>query len=102
MRTPFEKLKKADKELKAVMVISLVVGLFIIADVLYLYLNHILSNLWDRQLSAAVYKPIIKGSLVGICIVLPALGVLLILVAFKIWDYRRKREIIKEHDKSDA
>jgi hypothetical protein len=102
MRTPFDKIKKADKALKAMLIFCLFMGLLIIGDVLYLYLNGDFSNLWDKTLPASVYKPIIKGSLVLASVVLPSLGVGFLAVGYGIWDYRRKRGTIKDHDKTDA
>jgi H+/Cl- antiporter ClcA len=102
MRTPFEKLKKADKELKGVMVMCLLFGLFIIGFVLYLYLKHDFSNLWGKQLPVNEYELIIKATLVWAVWVLPSFGIFLVLVAYAIWNYRRKRGVIKEHDNPDA
>ena len=84
------------------MVFCLFMGLFVIGDVLYMYLNHDFSNLWGRELPASVYQPIIKGSLVLSCLVLPFLGIGFLIVGFKIWDYRRKRGPIGEAERDDA
>ena len=102
MPTSFEKLKKADKELKAVMIFCLVMAVLFCGAVLGLYLKHGLANLWDRELPASVYKPAIKGSLIAVFWLMPCAGIGFLLVGYKIWDYRRKRGKIKEHDQTDA
>jgi hypothetical protein len=102
MRTPFDKIKKADRALRAYSIFCLFLGLLIIGDTLYLYLDHDFSGLWDKTLPEKVYKPIIKGSLVAVCVVLPAIGFGFILVAYGIWNYRRKRGDVQDHDKTDA
>lgn len=94
-------MKKADRNLVVLLIFCLFMGLFIIGDVLYLYLNHDFSNLWDKPLPINVYKPIIKASLVLTCVVLPSLGVGFLLVGYGIWDYRRKRGPINQHDNDD-
>jgi hypothetical protein len=102
MLTPLEKLRKADRDLKGTAVVCLFVGLLDIGVILRLYLKHEFSNLWGRELPVNAYKLYIKALLIETCWVLPSLGLLLVLVAWAIWRYRRKRDAVKEHDKIDA
>jgi hypothetical protein len=98
MRTPFEKLKKADKELLAVMIFCLFMAILFLGAVLGLYLKHDLSNIRDRELPVNTYKLYIKAYLVAVCGLMPCAGVGFLLVGYKIWDYRRKRGEIKQDD----
>ena len=102
MRAPIDKIKKADRALKAYSIFCLLFGLFVVGNTLYLYFCHDFSGLWDKTLPDTVYKPVIKGSLVVDCVELPALGFGFVFVAYRIWDYRRKRGDIEDHDKTDA
>jgi hypothetical protein len=91
MRAPFEKLKKADRDLKTSAIACLCLGLLLIGGILFAYLKHYFSNLWDKQLPVNVYKPYIKAWMLTFGLLLPSLGILLVLVAFQILSYRRKR-----------
>jgi uncharacterized membrane protein len=102
MHTPFEKIKKADKNLRGISIICLIMGLIIIGDVLCLYLKHDFSNLWGKQLPVSEYELMIKAFLVLVVWVLPSLGVLFLLIGYGIGNYRRKRDAIKGHAKTDT
>jgi uncharacterized BrkB/YihY/UPF0761 family membrane protein len=102
MHTPLDKFKKADRDLKKSAIVCLLLGLLLIGGILFAYLKHYFSNLWDKQLPVNVYKPYIKAWVLTFGWLLPSLGIVLVLVAFQILSYRRKRDAVKEHDKIDA
>jgi hypothetical protein len=102
MRTPLEKLEKADKRLKRSLIFCLVMGLFIIGFSLVIYLKHFLSKDWDKPVPVAVFQYFITGTRDLVYVMLPAVGAGYILVAYRIWYYRRQRNAVKEYDKIDA
>jgi len=72
-----------------------IVGLAVLGFVLPRYLKHDFSDLWDKELPVNAYKFYMKALVVAVGWVLPCLGVLLLLVAYTIWNYRRKRDAMK-------
>jgi hypothetical protein len=102
MRTPIEKCEKADKGLKSALILCLFVGLFLPGFSLLIYLRHFLSKDWDRQVPVAVFTPLITGTRELVYILVPLVGSGYLLVAYRVWDYRRKRNALKEHNKIDA
>lgn len=79
-------------------------GLFIIGFSLLIYLKHFLSKDWDgdKPVPVAVFNYLISGTRYLVYLMLPALGAGYILVAYRIWYYRRQRNAVKEHDKINA
>jgi heme/copper-type cytochrome/quinol oxidase subunit 2 len=102
MPTQLDKVKRADKTLMHLMAGCIFLGLWFIGTVLCFYLTHGFSNLWDKELPSDVYKPIIKGYLVCLWLILPSAGVVFLTVGYGIWNYRRKRGPIKDDDNNDA
>jgi Na+-driven multidrug efflux pump len=102
MRTPIEKFEKADKRLKTALVFCLFMGIFLLGFTLVIYLKHFLSKDADRPVPVAVYQDFIVGTRVVVYMMLPLVGFGYLLVGYRIWYYRSKRNAVKEHDKIDA
>ena len=99
MQTSFDKLKKADRNLKSAFVACVFTGLFLVGFALIVYLKHFLSKDWDKPVPANVYKLFIEGTRALVYMVLPGIGILFLVVGFLIWDYQRKRGAIKDCEK---
>jgi len=99
-----DKIKKADKHLLIAVIFCVVVGLMLSAFTLRTYLKHQLQADmdWNKPVPVAVYEPLLNTLRVFVFQILPATAISLFGVAYLIWDYRRKRGALNDHDKSDA
>jgi Na+-driven multidrug efflux pump len=102
MSTLSEKFKKADKALKKAMIICFAVGFFYIGTVLFIYLNNLFQ--WDgnKPVPIEVFRTLLRALRISTYMVWPTMGATFLLVGFRIWDYRRKRDAIKQGEKNDA
>jgi hypothetical protein len=95
-------MKKADRNLVVALAACLLVGVMTLAFSLHIYLRHDLQKDWDKPVPVDVIQPLLESVRALVYVVLPAIGVFFFAVGYAIWDYRRKRGAIIEHDKSDA
>jgi uncharacterized membrane protein YjgN (DUF898 family) len=103
MRAPLDKMKKADRALMAAFVFCLIVGLATFAFILRTYLKHEL--LTDTQSTPApvdVYDSLFVVAHMFVYWFCPCVAAGYLLVGYVIWNYRRKRGTIENHDKPDA
>lgn len=97
-------MKKADRNLIAVMITCAVLGLMLLAFTLHTYLKHQLQADMDynKPVPVSVYAPLLDSLRVFTFQLVPFMAVMLFVIAFVIWDYRRKRGAMSEHDKPDV
>ena len=92
MRTPADKLKKADKNLVAVSLFCLGMGLMLVWFCLRTYFKHDFEFLdADKPVSLAVSRPLIKAVKAITYVLLPVLASGYFLAAYSIWSYRHRR-----------
>ena len=92
MRTPTDKLKKADRNLVAVSFFCLVMGLMLVWFCLRTYFKHDFEFLdSDKPVSLAVSRPLIRAVKAITYVLLPVLACGYFLAAYSIWSYRRRR-----------
>jgi TRAP-type C4-dicarboxylate transport system permease small subunit len=101
MRTPVEKMKKADRRLMVAMMFCLILALIIEASLLHSYITHQLQD-WDKPIPIESVHYFMQGMRYYVYMALPVVGIGYLFVAYAIWNYRRKRGAIKDHDKPDA
>jgi uncharacterized iron-regulated membrane protein len=104
MRISFDKIKKADRHLMIALIFCLFMGFAFLAFVLRTYLKHELltdPNL-GKPVSADLYQSLFVVTQILVYWVLTCAAVGYFVVGYAIWNYRRKRGAIKDHDKPDA
>ena len=99
MCTSIDKLKKADRNLVMASIACLVVGLLLAWLSFSTYFKHYFEFLDpDKPVSVAVSRLLIKSIKLYTFVLLPVLAGGYFMVAYSIWNYRRKRVKIKKHD----
>ena len=92
------KLENADKKLNGALIFCVFMGLLVLGFVLVVYLKHFLEQDWNKPVPVDVFQSFIQGTRVVVYTALPAVGAGYILVGYRIWNYRRKRNSVKEND----
>ena len=100
MRAPIDQIKKADKKLLVVMIFCLVIGLMLITFTLHAYITHQLQKDmdWNKPVPPADYQSVLESLRILTFQAFPMIGAGFILIAYAIWDYRRKRGAINDRD----
>jgi len=103
MRTPLNKLKKADRALMAAFLFCFFVGLAIVAFVLRTYFkNELWVDTQTKPASVDLYDSLFVVAHILVYWLFPVFAAGFFLVGYIIWNYRRKRGAIEDHDKPDA
>ena len=103
MRTPLVKMKKADRALMVAFIYCLFVGLATFVFILRAYLkDELLTDTQSKPASVDVYDSLFVVAHILTYWLLPCLAAGYLLVGYTIWNYRRKRGAIENHDKPDA
>ena len=84
----------------AVMLLCLVLGLMLLTFTLHAYFTHQLQSDmdWNKPVPAALYQTLLETMRIMTYELFPLIAAGFIMVAFAIWDYRRKRGAIKDRD----
>jgi hypothetical protein len=102
MRAPFEKIKKADRTLKAVVIIYPFLGLMLLGFSLHIYFKHDLDWTLTKPIPIDEFESFEKADQVLVYLLLPILAVGYFLAAYSIWNYRRKRGDINDFSKIET
>ena len=97
MRTPLDKMKKADRALIFALIFCLFMGLVFLGFSVRTYLKHDLQD--QTQYDRETLFDVARALVFWLC---PCVGAGYLVVGYSIWNYRRKRGNIKDHDKTDA
>ncbi|HEY3761589.1 MAG TPA: hypothetical protein VGN23_07570 [Verrucomicrobiae bacterium] len=88
-----DKLKKADKGLKAAMLLCLFMGVIFLGFTLRTFLKHQLltDTEYNKPVPFEAYRSLLHGLRAVTYWVFPCIGIGYLVVGYAIWDYRRKR-----------
>jgi Na+-driven multidrug efflux pump len=102
MRTPTEQIRKADRVLILAIIICLAMGVIIFAFSLNIFLKDELQRYWNKPAPIPFVQSLIEFIRVLVYWAMPVAGVVFFAVGYVIWNYRRKRGIIKDLKDTDA
>jgi hypothetical protein len=103
MRAPIGKMKKADRGLRAAFIYCLLAGFAYLIFTLRIFLKHeFLTDTTTKPVPIDVYHSLFVVTQVLVYLICPCVAASFFFVGYLIWNYRRKRGAIEDHDKSDA
>jgi heme/copper-type cytochrome/quinol oxidase subunit 2 len=102
MCASFDKIKKADRKLKVIVIGYPLLGLMVLYLSLYLYLKHDLDWTLNKPVEIDTFQQFEKAVRILVYVLLPTLAVGYFLAAYYVWDYLRKRGDLNDYSKTET